>query len=129
MIPVIRLKRYTDPRGWLVENTDPSILPSVRHFLTSVAVPGAIRGNHYHTKKVEWFYVLKGTCRYVTEDIKTKKREELVIREGEDLLIRTVPEIAHAMQNIGDTDMYLLGLVNEVLDHEHPDTIPYTVIK
>lgn len=129
MIPTIQLRKFTDPRGWLVENTKPEIMASVKHFLTSVSKPGVIRGNHYHERKIEWFFVLNGTCRYVTEDIVTKKREELIIHEGDVQLIQTVPNIAHAMQNIGTTDMYLLGLVNEVLDREAPDTYAYTVIK
>ena len=64
----------------------------------------------------------------MTEDIKTKKREETVIMDTDDILFRSEPLVAHAMENIGNTEMIFFGLVNEVLDHNMPDTFPYKVI-
>ena len=74
MIKPIRLRRFFDDRGYLVENSAPEVLGNVRHFLYTVSKPGVVRGNHYHEKKVEWFCILKGECRFVTEDINTKER-------------------------------------------------------
>lgn len=128
MIVTKKMRRYTDARGYLVENTDPDIISTSKHFLYTTSAPGIVRGNHYHEHKVEWFCIIKGTCRFVTEDIKTKKREEIVIHESDDILFQTEPFIAHAMENIGDTEMIFLGFVNEVLDHNKPDTFTYKVI-
>jgi len=128
MIKTTKLRRYTDTRGYLVENTDPEIIAGSKHFLYTTTAPGIIRGNHYHEHKVEWFCIIKGKCRFVTEDIKTKKREEIVISDTDDLVFRTEPFVAHAMENAGDTEMIFLGFVNEVLDKEKPDTYTYKVI-
>jgi len=129
MIPTTKLRRFADKRGYLVENTDPAIMTGSKHILFTTTAPGIVRGNHYHEHKIEWFCIIKGKCRYVTENIKTKKREEKIITEFDDVLFQTVPFIAHAMENVGDTEMIFLGLVNEVLDKKNPDTYPYPVIK
>jgi UDP-2-acetamido-2,6-beta-L-arabino-hexul-4-ose reductase len=128
MIKTTKLRRHSDKRGHLVENTDPEIITGSKHFLYTSTVPGIVRGNHYHEHKVEWFCIIKGTCRYVTQDIKTKKREELIIHDTDDVVFRTEPLVAHAMENIGDTEMIFLGFVNEVLDPKNPDTYPYKVL-
>lgn len=128
MVKKIKLRRRADFRGVLVENTDPQILAGSRHFFYTTTKPGVVRGNHYHEHKIEWFCILKGTCRFVSEDIKTKKRKVTIITDSDDVLFRTEPFVAHAMENAGDTEMLFLGFVNEVLDKDNPDTYPYKVI-
>ena len=128
MIPTRKLRRYTDNRGILVENTDSKILLTSKHFLYTLSPPGIIRGNHYHERKIEWFCIIKGKCRFVTEDIKSKTRNEKIISDTDDVLFQTVPFIAHAMENIGGDDMIFFGFVNEILDHKNPDTYTYKVL-
>jgi UDP-2-acetamido-2,6-beta-L-arabino-hexul-4-ose reductase len=128
MLKTSKMRRHTDNRGYLVENTGPEIVTGSKHFLYTTTAPGIVRGNHYHKHKIEWFCIIKGKCRLVTEDVKTKHREETIIHDTDDILFRTEPFVAHAMENIGDTEMIFLGFVNEVLDHKEPDTYPYKVI-
>lgn len=128
MVETKKLRRYTDKRGYLVENTDPTIITGSKHFLYTSSAPGIVRGNHYHEHKIEWFIILKGTCRFVTEDIRTKKREEIIIKDTDDITFRTEPFVAHAMENVGKDEMLFLGFVNETLDKENPDTYSYTVL-
>ncbi|EKD67949.1 MAG: putative NAD dependent epimerase/dehydratase, possibly involved in polysaccharide biosynthesis [uncultured bacterium] len=128
MLITKKLRRYADNRGFLVENTDPDIITGSKHFLYTATTPGIIRGNHYHEHKIEWFCIIKGKCRFVTEDITTKQREETIITDTDDIVFRTEPLVAHAMENVGDTEMIFLGFVNEVLDHNKLDTFTYKVI-
>lgn len=128
MLKTTKLRRFTDKRGILVENTDPKILTESKHFLYTVTKPGIARGNHYHKHKIEWFCILKGKCRFVTENIKTHKHEETIITDADDIVFHTEPYIAHAMENAGNTEMIFLGFVNEILDKKAPDTYPYKVI-
>lgn len=128
MVKTKKMKRYTDNRGFLVENTHPSLLAETKHFFYTKSAPGIIRGNHYHEHKVEWFCIVKGKCRLVTEDIRSKQREETIIKDTDDILFGTEPFVAHAMENIGDSEMIFLGFVNEVLDQKKPDTYSYKVI-
>lgn len=124
-----KLRRYSDHRGFLVENTDKKIMLGSQHFFISKSNKNVIRGNHYHHRKSEWFYVLQGKCKFCTEDIKTKKREELVVDEKDDILVNTVPGKAHAFKNIGKKELIILALVNEAHNQKDPDTYPYIVYK
>lgn len=128
MIQTKKMKRYTDARGFLVENTYAALLAESKHFFYTMSAPGIIRGNHYHEHKVEWFCIVKGTCRFVAEDTRSKKREEITIKDTDNVLFKTEPFVAHAMENVGDTEMIFLGFVNEVLDHKNPDTYTYKVL-
>jgi mannose-6-phosphate isomerase-like protein (cupin superfamily) len=44
---------------------------------------GRPRGNHFHRRKHEWMYVIRGACRLVVEDPEAGKREEVGIRAGD----------------------------------------------
>ncbi len=58
------LEIKSDERGWLFELLRGEWLEKHKQFgqfHISVAYPGKVRGNHYHTRKVEWFCVPVGT--------------------------------------------------------------------
>lgn len=123
------LEKHTDQRGLLVQNDYPELKDKFKHFLVSFSEPGIIRGNHYHKYKIEWFYVIKGTAKLVLEHIETKEQQTMTISEEKPELVEMIPNFAHAIHNIGDTELVFLGLVNEPFDPDNPDTIPYTVIE
>jgi UDP-2-acetamido-2,6-beta-L-arabino-hexul-4-ose reductase len=128
MIETLPLKEYIDSRGSLVENCINSIFDEIKHFFVSKSKVNIVRGNHYHTKKAEWFYVISGKCLFVVEDINTKIREEIIISDSDNILIYNKPGFAHAFKNIGDSEMILLALINEPLDKLNPDTFEYKVL-
>src|SRR3989339_2265672 len=109
---IVKLKRYSDVRGHLVENTDKNIMSSSEHFFISKSKAGVIRGNHFHKRKSEWFYVIQGRCLIITEDINSKKREELIVDETDDRAVNILPDKAHAFRNLGKKELILLALVN-----------------
>jgi UDP-2-acetamido-2,6-beta-L-arabino-hexul-4-ose reductase len=123
------LRVNIDERGSLVDNISKEVMESIKHFFVSKSAPGVVRGNHYHLKKKEFFYVIQGECLAVVEDLMTKKREEKLIKDSDNVLVCMEPEQAHALKNIGSKELILLALVNESLDKENPDTYPYEVIK
>ena len=59
-IKTIKLPHKVDARGWLTENTDPELKACMEHFFIASSHPSAIRGQHNHRKKKEWFLILKG---------------------------------------------------------------------
>jgi len=117
-----------DERGSLVENTLLSVMSTSEHFFISKSKPGVVRGNHYHKHKMEWFYIIQGTCKLVVKDIISEKIEELIIKDSDNILVNTVPNHAHAFQNVGENEMILLALVNEPLDQKNPDTYFYKLL-
>ena len=128
-IDQVRLRKYEDKRGVLIENTVPEIVSKSKHFFVSISKPNIIRGNHYHLKKSEWFYLIEGKCKLRIIDLKTKKKNDITISSTDNLIIHIGPNQAHAFKNIGKGKMILLALVNVPHDQNKPDTYPYTVIK
>jgi UDP-2-acetamido-2,6-beta-L-arabino-hexul-4-ose reductase len=122
---IINLRKYTDNRGSLVENTNIDIIKQSKHFFISKSKSGVVRGNHYHTKKSEWFFVIQGKCKICVKDINTNKKEEKTIKAEDNIMIHIGPRKAHAFKNIGKKELILLAFVNVVLNHKHPDTIKY----
>ena len=119
------LDRKVDERGWLIEVLGGKSLDAPHEFgqiHVSIAYPGKVRGNHYHTRKLEWFCVPQGKGLLLLKDLKTGKQKELLM--GEDALrtVKITPSIIHAIKNIGDTDMVLIVYANESFDADDPDT-------
>lgn len=125
---LIKLKRYQDKRGSLSENTRSAIFDSTKHFFISRSKPDVIRGNHYHLRKSEWFYVVQGKCRIYVKDIKTGEKEAMTVNDQQDLMVNIRPKTAHAFKNVGSKELILLALVNEVHDQSDPDTYEYKLI-
>ncbi len=125
---IVKLKQYSDPRGSLMENTSPDIFKETKHFFISKSKPGVIRGNHYHLRKSEWFYVIQGECRIVIKDMKTGKRETKMVKASQNIMIHMEPNKSHAFKNTGKEELILLALVNEVHNQQDPDTYPHKVI-
>jgi quercetin dioxygenase-like cupin family protein len=57
---------------------------------------GAVRGNHYHKKTIQYDYVLKGEIRCVSKDMKTGRIARTTLRPG-DLVYHPANE-AHAFE-------------------------------
>ncbi|PIQ95770.1 MAG: hypothetical protein COV67_13030, partial [Nitrospinae bacterium CG11_big_fil_rev_8_21_14_0_20_56_8] len=80
------LEKKCDERGWLVEVLGSEFVGkhSARfgQIHVSVARPGKVRGNHYHTRKVEWFCVPSGTGTLVLKDVETGEEQALLMGEN-----------------------------------------------
>ena len=63
-------------------------------YLELLPGPGRWRGNHWHERKTEHFYVISGRLRGVIEDHDTGERLDTTLEEGTTLVIR--PRSAHA---------------------------------
>ena len=75
----VNLREFKDARGSLIENTSEEIFKQTKHFFISKSKSGVIRGNHYHKRKLEWFLVIKGKAKLVSENVKTKERTEMLM--------------------------------------------------
>lgn len=114
-----KLEVKEDERGKLVEIFK---ISSVGQVFYSTTKPGIVRGNHYHTRKIERFCVIEGKAL-----IRMRNRENNEIREYEvsgekPEIIETIINWTHNIKNIGDTEMKLLIWANEVFNPDDPDT-------
>ena len=123
------IEKHTDERGLLLEIIrDDKIKEELKQVYFSTSKPEVIRGNHYHKRKVEWFSVVKGKAKLVLEDNESKEREELILSDDEPAIIKILPNISHAIQNIRDDEMYLIVIANEVFNPDDPDTFYVNVM-
>lgn len=117
------LEIHDDERGLLFEVLrDDEIKEEMKQVYFSISKHNAIRGNHYHKRKIEWFSVVKGKGKMIFEDNKSKKREEIILDGENPSIIKVNPHISHALQNITDEDMYLIVIANEVFNPNDADT-------
>lgn len=83
---------------------------------------GKPRGNHYHTKKTEIIYVIRGHLRVFFEDLDTHERFDISAKTGD--LIRVQPNCAHVYV----AQEYTQALELNEVAYDPADTFPYTVL-
>jgi len=114
-----QLKENIDERGSFVEiiRTNTS-----GQYSYSTTKPGVTRGNHFHTRKIERFAVIKGKAKIELRKIGV---EEVITYylDGENPSFVDMPIwTTHNITNIGDTELYTLFWINEPYDANDPDT-------
>lgn len=127
---VKELEIHSDKRGWLVEMLKRNeIRQDIRQIYVVTIKPGCIRGNHYHFKKTEWFFISKGKANIYLEDIKTQKKICLELSSKRPKVITIPPKIAHAVKNVGKETVYLVSGQNIIHNPKNPDTYPHFCTK
>lgn len=117
------LKKHEDNRGILFEilRRDETA-DEIKHIYFSVSKSGAVRGDHHHKRKVEWFCVVKGRAKLIVEDINTNEKKEVILDSEKPTIVKIPPYVKHQIKNIGRGRMYLIAVTNEVFDPDDPDT-------
>lgn len=115
-----KLSQMIDDRGELAE-----ILkhPHVGQFFVSRTRPGITRGNHYHDTKVEKFIVIKGDAIIRFRHILESDIIEYLVSGHEFRVVDIPPGYTHSIENVGETDLFVLFWANEVFDPQQPDAI------
>lgn len=109
------LKRYTDPRGWLIELYRDDELPEgfkpTMGYL-SLTHPDVARGPHEHVEQSDGFVFLSGTFEVTLwENRPGKPRSKHVLTAGEanPLFLVVPPGVVHAYRNVGVADAVVLN--------------------
>jgi dTDP-4-dehydrorhamnose 3,5-epimerase len=102
-----KFKTYSDSRGKLIVFLKRSELNKAKSkfgqiYFVTFKKKGTIRGNHYHKRWHEWFGIIEGKVKVIIEDVRTKKREEIILSAKKDKYVRieTGPNIAHAILSL-----------------------------
>lgn len=82
--------------------------------------PGQGRGNHYHTRKIESFLVIKGSCTAYLKDLKSGLVVKEELSEESPKVLTVTPQINHRFQT--EDGCTLLVFANEVFDVKDADT-------
>ena len=114
-----KFKNNKDDRGDFIE-----ILKSESkgQYSYSITKPGKIRGNHFHTRKVERFAVIKGEALIKIRMIGKKETFEFKLSGDNPSFIDMPIWYTHSIENISDTELLTLFWINEPYNPEDPDT-------
>ncbi len=108
-----------DERGNFVEMVR---LESGGQVSFSTTKKGITRGNHFHTRKVERFSVIKGKARIQLRKIGTNEVYEYNLSGDDPAYVDMPIWFAHNIKNIGDDDLYTMFWINEFYDPSDSDT-------
>lgn len=114
-----KLIQHADPRGVFVETIKLGIGGQVSF---STTVPGITRGNHYHTRKIERFTVIKGKALIQLRKIGTNEVLNFELDGVEPSYVDMPVWYTHNITNIGDEELYTQFWINEWYDPSDGDT-------
>ncbi len=115
----VKLKQHTDPRGSFVEVIRLGVGGQVSF---STTLPGITRGNHYHTRKIERFAVIKGKALIQLRKIGTHEVLDFYLDGEEPAYVDMPVWYTHNIKNIGDEVLYTNFWINEFYDENDVDT-------
>jgi UDP-2-acetamido-2,6-beta-L-arabino-hexul-4-ose reductase len=110
---------HTDDRGSFVEIIRLGVGGQVSF---STTVPGITRGNHYHTRKIERFAVIKGKALIQLRRIGTNEVLDFYLNGENPSYVDMPIWYTHNIKNIGDEILYTNFWINEFYDPKDPDT-------
>lgn len=115
----VKYKQHTDERGAFTELIR---LNSGGQVSFSTTVPNNTRGNHFHTRKIERFSVIKGKALIQLRKIGTKEKLEFELDGTHPAYIDMPIWYTHNITNIGKDELYTVFWINEAFDPNDPDT-------
>ena len=120
----VKLTQHSDPRGTFVETIRLGCGGQVSFSTTK---PGVTRGNHFHTRKIERFTVVKGRARIQLRKIGTAETLNFELNGDEPAYVDMPVWYTHNITNIGADVLYTQFWINEWYNPEDGDTYFETV--
>jgi dTDP-4-dehydrorhamnose 3,5-epimerase len=123
------LLRHDDARGGLFEvlRFADEEVPGGGQLYTFTINPGQRRGDHYHTRKREWFTCAHGSALVLLTDTRTGRDEVVELDATRPRVVYAGPGTAHALLNRGDEVAVIISYGSEQHHPEDPDTLPFRV--
>ena len=110
---------HTDSRGSFVEIIRMGV-GGQSSFSTTFAQ--TVRGNHYHTRKIERFAVIKGKALIQLRKIDTDEVMDFYLDGAHPSYVDMPIWYTHNIKNIGEEELYTMFWINEPYDPADPDT-------
>jgi UDP-2-acetamido-2,6-beta-L-arabino-hexul-4-ose reductase len=115
----VKLTQNADPRGTFVELIRLGIGGQCSF---STTFPGITRGNHYHTRKIERFAVIKGKALIQLRKIDSNEVLDFYLDGNEPAYVDIPIWYTHNIKNIGEEELFTIFWINEAFNPEDSDT-------
>lgn len=115
----IKYKNNIDERGNFVEIIR---LETGGQISFSTTKKEITRGNHFHTRKIERFSVIKGKALIQLRKIGTTEVFDYYLSGEEPAYVDMPIWYTHNIKNIGEEELYTMFWINEFYDAKDPDT-------
>jgi UDP-2-acetamido-2,6-beta-L-arabino-hexul-4-ose reductase len=115
----VKYVKNTDPRGSFVEIIRLNVGGQLSF---STTVPGITRGNHYHTRKIERFSVIKGKALIQLRKIGTSEVLDFYLDGDKPSYVDMPIWYTHNIKNIGEEELFTNFWINEFYDVNDSDT-------
>lgn len=115
----VKFAQHTDPRGAFVEVIRLGLGGQVSF---STTVPGITRGNHFHTRKIERFAVIKGKALIQLRKIDSEDIIDIYLDGNEPSYVDMPIWYTHNIKNVGEEELYTIFWINEFYNPEDADT-------
>jgi len=115
----IKLKKSVDERGAFVETVKTGTGGQISFSTTKT---GITRGNHFHTRKIERFIVIKGKALIQLRKTGTNEILNFELDGNEPAYVDMPIWYTHNIKNIGNDELYTQFWINEWYNPEDGDT-------
>ena len=115
----VHFLKHSDNRGTFFEVIRLGIGGQVSF---STTLSGETRGNHFHTRKIERFAVIKGKALIQLRRIGTQEVHDFYLDGNNPAYIDMPIWHTHNIKNIGNEKLYTLFWINEPFDVNDSDT-------
>lgn len=117
-------QQHTDDRGKFVELIRLELGGQVSYSTTK---PGITRGNHFHTRKIERFSVIKGKALIQLRKYNTEEVLNFELDGNQSSYVDMPIWYTHNIKNIGEEELLTVFWINEFYDPNDPDTFFETI--
>ena len=133
MLTTIRHPVHWDHRGFVAEllRVEDGVDGPFGQILVTTVASGVSKGQHYHRRKTEWFFVLVGAVELIGRDRATGETEAGLVeaeRDGHTVAVRVPPNTTHSIVNSGNDTAYVLVYISESFAPNDTDTFPEDVV-
>lgn len=88
----------------------------------SETLPGKTRGNHFHTRKIERFTVIKGSALIEIRKIGSNEKVSFTVSDKNPVFVDMKVWHTHNIKNIGDDNLITFFWINEFYNDKDSDT-------
>jgi dTDP-4-dehydrorhamnose 3,5-epimerase-like enzyme len=131
-VTIREIKPFQDARGTLVKVLMLQHLPGPNRTFGEIylntAVPGAVKGNHYHVQATEWFYVIQGQMTLQLCDTLSGLRDQINLDGDTPMVVCIPPYVAHGLKNTGPAPAIFLAYADYPYDPNSPNTHFFEVL-